>query len=39
MALWQRRYAKYFLKGEVIDQVVFPGQVKQFDLPKYYYYS
>jgi glycosyltransferase involved in cell wall biosynthesis len=30
------RLRQIFMKGEVIDQVVFPGQVKQSELPKYY---
>lgn len=30
------RLRQIFMQGQVIDQVVFPGQVKQGDLPKYY---
>jgi len=30
------RLRQIFMRGEVIDQVVFPGQVNQSDLPKYY---
>jgi glycosyltransferase involved in cell wall biosynthesis len=31
-----RRLREIFAQGQVMDQVYFPGQVKQADLPKYY---
>lgn len=30
------RLRQIFLQGEVMERVIFPGQVKQADLPKYY---
>jgi len=30
------RLRQIFIQGQVIDQVVFPGQINQSDLPKYY---